>query len=66
MIAMQPREKIAENGVCSGSKMQPVVNLKTCRSCYQQLPDKLCACREKIDIIRRGCPDWYPKDKKTK
>ena len=66
MIAMQPREKIAEKGGFSGNKMDRAIGMKTYRSCYHRLQNKLCACWEKTDIIRRGCPDWHPKDKKTK
>lgn len=62
MTSMQPREEIVEKVVVSGSEMRPVVKMKTCRSCYHQLQNKLCACREKVDIQWKGCDDWYPKE----
>ena len=32
-----------------------------CASCYHQLDDGLCACREPEDMPELDCPDWSPK-----
>ena len=32
-----------------------------CVSCYHQLGDGLCACRDPEDMPESDCPDWRPK-----
>jgi len=48
----------------SKQRIWAILNHKTCRSCYHSLAfGALCACREKADMMKHGCPDWHPQVK---
>lgn len=43
-----------------------ILNHKTCRNCYHQLAmGAFCACRDKADIMKHYCPDWFMKTNRS-
>ena len=54
-------ELFPNNGkALSKQRVWAITTRKTCRNCYHKMAmGALCACREKADMLRRDCPDWY-------